>query len=101
MKCRFCNSDRSSKSLDEQAADMMKRVEANDAASMCVLADSYHHGSNGLQRDEERAKDLYTRAAELGFSMAHNNLGNIYHEWGYLKKAKFHYFSFFESPPSS
>jgi TPR repeat protein len=45
--------------------------------------------------------DLYTRAADLGYKDAHHNLAGVYHEGGDLMKAKFHYFSFFESPPSS
>jgi TPR repeat protein len=35
--------------------------------------------------------ELYTRAADLGFSSAHSYLGDVYHEGGELKKAKFHY----------
>jgi TPR repeat protein len=68
----------------------MKRVEAHDAFSICMLADSYRHGLNGLQQDEGRAMELYVRAAELGCSKAHYQLGDIYHEGGNLKKAKFH-----------
>ena len=33
-KCPFCNSDRDSKSDEEQREDIMKRVVANDAASI-------------------------------------------------------------------
>ena len=35
--------------------------------------------------------ELFTRAAELGFSKAHSRLGNIYRDGGNLKQAKFHY----------
>jgi TPR repeat protein len=35
--------------------------------------------------------ELYARTAELGCSKAHYNLGNIYHEGGDKKKAKFHF----------
>jgi TPR repeat protein len=68
----------------------MKRVEANDAASICTLAGYYLHGIRGVEQDHTKAKELYTKAAELGSSEAHNNLGGIYHEGGNLKKAKFH-----------
>ena len=74
---------------EEIVEEVMKRVEANDANSICVLANSYHHGVNGLQRDEERAIELYARAADLGHSGSHYQLGVIYHEGG--EKAKFHY----------
>jgi len=90
-KCPFCNSDHSNKTDEEWFEDIMKRVKANDAASISLLAGSYYQGLHGLQRDEERAMELLTKSAELGFSKAHNQLGGIYHEGGYLKKAKFHF----------
>ena len=69
----------------------MRRVDANDAASICVMAGSYYQGLHGLQQDEGRAIKLYAKAAELGCSKAHYNLGMLYHERGDLKKAKFHF----------
>ena len=69
----------------------MKRVEANDAASICMLADSYQHGLNGVEQDHVKAMEFYTRAAELGCSQAHNNLAGVYYQMGGLKKAKFHF----------
>jgi hypothetical protein len=89
-KCPFCNADRN-KTDEEDVEDMMKRVEANDAASMRLLAGFYQHGLNGLQQDHAKEKELYTRAADLGNSEAHYNLGGIYYEGGNMKKAKFHY----------
>jgi TPR repeat protein len=90
-KCPFCNSDRSGKTDEEEVADMMRRVEANDPASIYVLASFYYHGLNGLQQDEGRAMELWTIAVALGSSDAHNHLGNIYDLGGDLKKAKFHF----------
>jgi TPR repeat protein len=69
----------------------MMRVAANDAFSICVLANSYYQGLNGIQQDLTKAMELFTRAAELGFSKAHSRLGNIYRDGGNLKQAKFHY----------
>jgi TPR repeat protein len=69
---------------------MMKRVEANDPGAIYMLAVHYQEGRKVLQQDQAMAKELYTRAANLGCSKAHNNLGNIY-EGGNMKKAKFHY----------
>jgi TPR repeat protein len=54
------------------------------------MANYYEYGSLGFQQDYAKAKELYTRAAELGYSKAHYHLGNIYNERGDLKKAKFH-----------
>jgi TPR repeat protein len=70
---------------------MMKRVGANDPISIGVLASHYHHGRAGFQQDHTKAIELYTMAAELGFSQAHGSLGNIHYEGGNMKKAKFHY----------
>jgi TPR repeat protein len=90
-KCPFCNSDRADKTDEDDVEEMMKRAEAKDAASICLLADSYRHGLNGLQQDEGRAMELWTNAVALGSSDAHNHLGNIYDKGGDLKKAKFHF----------
>ena len=89
-RCLFCNSDRG-KTEEKKVEQMMKRVAAHDAGAICSLANSYHHGVNGVQQDRTRAMELLTRAAELGCSKAHSNLGTIYHQMGDLKKAKFHY----------
>jgi TPR repeat protein len=90
-KCPFCNSDRASKTIEELVGEVMKRVAANDAGAIWTLAGCYYNGFNGLQQDQTKAMELYARAADLGHSKAHNHLGGIYHEGGYLKKAKFHF----------
>jgi hypothetical protein len=88
--CPFCNSDRN-KTDEEKVEEIMKRVAANDPASIYILGDHYYHGQNSIQQDEQRAIELYSRAAELGCSKAHGNLGDIYHERGDWKKTKFHW----------
>jgi TPR repeat protein len=76
-KCPFCNSDRCI--TDEEMADqIMKRVAANDPTSTYLLANSSDNGTNGFQQDHARAIEVYTRAADLGHSEAHFQLGNIY-----------------------
>jgi TPR repeat protein len=70
---------------------MMRRVDANDPDSICMLATHYHLGRAGFQQDHAKAIELYARAADLGCSDAHSNLGILYHEGGYMKKAKFHF----------
>jgi TPR repeat protein len=65
-------------------------VEANDPASICLLAKYYLHGREGLQQNEERAMELYKQAAGLGSNDAHFQLGYKYNEGGDLKKAKLH-----------
>jgi TPR repeat protein len=90
-KCPFCNSERMGKTDEERIKDLMKRVEANDAASIYLLADSYNNGLNGFHQDQEKAIELYARAAKLGSSKAQYNLGNEYRQGGNMKKAKIHY----------
>jgi TPR repeat protein len=69
---------------------MMRRVEANDPASMCVLGDHYFNGLAGFQRDRMKAIELFTRAGELGLSKGHYLLADLYRREGDLKKAKFY-----------
>jgi TPR repeat protein len=90
-KCPFCNSDRTGKTDEEEVGEIMKRVEANDPASIYMLAGCYQWGKAGFSQDHARAIELYVRAADLGYSTAHNNLGVIYEGAGNLKKAKFHF----------
>ena len=71
--------------------ELMKRVDGNDAGAMHVLAGYYHYGNGAFQQDHAKAIELYTRAAELGSSISHQNLGDLYHDGGNMKKAKFHY----------
>ena len=88
--CPFCNSD-----LDRGStagvSQMMKRVEANDAFAMFVLGNQYLQGDGGLSRDLAKAFELWTKAAELGSSHAHYQLGSSYKDEGDMKKAKFHW----------
>ena len=89
-KCPFCNSDRAGKTDEQRVEEIMKRVEANDTDSINLLAGYYYNGLGGLQQDQAKAMELYVRAADLGHSKAHCDLGNIYPKGGDFKKAKFH-----------
>jgi TPR repeat protein len=70
---------------------MMERIEANDAASMCMLASCYYKGQLGLQQDHAKSMELFAKAADLGFTKAHSRLAYLYDLGGDLKKAKFHF----------
>jgi TPR repeat protein len=89
--CPYCKADTLSGTDEEEVEKLMKRVEKNDAGSICVLASYYLHGIGGLQQDAERAMELWKQAADLGHSQAHSYLGNEYHQQGDMKKARFHY----------
>jgi TPR repeat protein len=80
-----------SETVEEEIKQTMKRVEANDARAMCQLGNSYHMGRVGLQQDHAKALELWKKAAGLGSSQAHFQLGVCHSEGGDLKKAKFHY----------
>ena len=69
-KCPFRNSDQGNKTVIEDVEDTMKRVEPNDAVSICVLAHDYRDGVEGLQQDGTKAIELYARSADLGHSRA-------------------------------
>jgi TPR repeat protein len=89
-KCPFCNTERMSVRSDEGVKSILKRVEANDAGAIFLLAHHYYRGGL-LQQDRAKAMELYSRSANLGYSAAHNNLAGVYEEGGDLKKEKFHY----------
>jgi TPR repeat protein len=89
-KCPFCNADGSGKTDEEIVGEIMKRVEVNDAYSVYTLGSYYSHGKFGLQQDQEKAKELYAKAAELGSFQAHYHLGTQYDAEGNSKKKKFH-----------
>jgi TPR repeat protein len=89
--CPFCNSDLGSKTDEDKIEEHMKRIEANDSGAMYLMAGYYYHGLRGVQQDQDRAMQLYARAADLGLSKAHLNMGNKHFEGGDIKKAKFHF----------
>ena len=90
-KCPFCNSERIGRTEEENVEDVMRRVDANDADAIYLLAGFHHHGKASFQQDRMKAMELYSRAAELGCSKAHINPGMHYYEGGNMKKAKFHF----------
>ena len=89
-KCPFCNSE-GNKTEEELVAKIMKRVAANDAASIFLLGNYYNQGLGGVQQDHIKAIEIFTKSAELGCSKAHKNLAIVHHEGGNMKKAKFHF----------
>jgi TPR repeat protein len=89
--CVFCKANRMGKTDEENAEEIMRRVEVNDASAIFMLANYYEQGSGSLRQDSARAVELYARAAELDNRKAHYSLANIYYKGGDLKKAKLHY----------
>jgi TPR repeat protein len=81
------HSDQASKADEDAVEELMKLVEVNDPASIFMLANYYEHGGIGLQQDHTKAIELFTPAADLGYSKAHFHLANFYQKGGDLKKA--------------
>ena len=90
-KCPFCKAEIIDDTENERVERIMKRVEANDAGAMCLLANYYLDGRGGFQQDHARAMELYARAAVLGLNKAHYYLATNHNDGGNLKKAKIHY----------
>jgi hypothetical protein len=42
-------------------------------------------------RIEKKAKELYARVADLGYSKAHNLLADVNNQWGDMNKTKLHF----------
>ena len=60
-KCLFSKFDSGNKTDEENLEGIMKRVEANDKASINVLAHHYEKGGLGLQQNRTKAKEFYAR----------------------------------------
>ncbi|KAL3781859.1 hypothetical protein ACHAWO_009225 [Cyclotella atomus] len=73
----------------------MKRVENEDVVAIHKLAYFYSLGQHGLQRDMEKALDLYRKAGKLGYCYSHSAIADLYLEVNGVpqdrKKALFYY----------
>jgi TPR repeat protein len=79
-KCAFCNAKLDTDE-DSRRELLMNRVEANDANAITHLGCAYADGSFfDLRQDYKKSFELWTRAAELGSSKAHNELFLAYSE---------------------
>ena len=67
----------------------MKRVEANDPDSICMLAGFYLQGTRGFQQDYMKAMELYARAADLGCSKGLSYLAIFIRMGGILRMPSF------------
>jgi TPR repeat protein len=67
-------------------AELMKRVESNDASAMFALGTYHSQGLNGLQQDQAKATQLWTQAVRRGSSKAHFQVGFLFDQGGDMKK---------------
>ena len=76
-ECAFCRVV-APKSEEEMVKRIMKRVEINDPMAIYNLGTYYDQGILGYPQDYSKALELWHRAAELDFALAHNNIGYAY-----------------------
>mmetsp|Transcript_1613 Transcript_1613/g.3461 ORF Transcript_1613/g.3461 Transcript_1613/m.3461 type:complete len:305 (+) Transcript_1613:99-1013(+) len=77
IRCPFCRVV-IPKSLEDAIDRLEKRIEANDVTALNAMGKMYDDGGHTLQRDSNKAQRLWLRAAELGSSVAHANLADMY-----------------------
>ena len=76
---------------EEAFGRIQKRVAARDPEAIFHLGDLHFEGRYGLEKNDLRAIELWTEAAELGSTKAHNKLGIAYNSGSFgvpLDKAK-------------
>ena len=72
--CRTTNPENNASAI----AMVHKRIDAGDAEAMTYLGAIYYGGFYGLEKDINKAIELWSQAAELGSSEAHVRLGGSY-----------------------
>lgn len=64
----------------QRVVALARAADAENAQAQFFLAHSLQTGALGLTRDPERARSLYTRAAEYGYAEAQSELGRMFEE---------------------
>ena len=75
FSCPFCRTSMEGEDEEENHRRKMKRIEANDPATMIHVGTTKHY-RNG---DYKGAFELWTKAADLGDAEAHYKLSGLYH----------------------
>ena len=75
--CAFCRTPPTI-SDEERLKQLKKLMDKGNAYGFYQLAGYYGRGICGLPRDFQKTIDLWLKAAELGFTLAYFNLGNVY-----------------------
>ncbi|EJK77025.1 hypothetical protein THAOC_01171, partial [Thalassiosira oceanica] len=76
--CAFCRTPCPDSDADHLAM-IQARVKKKDPEAANYLGQKYFFGSLGLQKDMQKAVELYTKAAELGSIDALFSLGDAYY----------------------
>ena len=75
--CAFCRTP-SHSSDEDYLKRLHKRIDADDAMAIYILAHHYRHARHGLPQDSAKALELFVRAGELGHAGAYCNIGYAY-----------------------
>ena len=86
--CPFCRTPHPDNDADALIARVQERVKKKDPDAIDNLGEDYFHGRLGLQKDVQKAVELWTEAAELGSIKALYNLGNAYYYEGGIQYDK-------------
>ena len=70
------NNDFSSDSTDSEFHDLLAKAEQGDATAQYWLGWCYEYGQ-GVAKDEKKAVEWYTKAAERGFAAAQDRLKEL------------------------
>jgi len=63
-----------------------KRIKLNDAEAFFMLGSKYNQGKWGLQKNTNKAIELWNKAADLGSVCAHFSIGVAYNIGGEIEK---------------
>ena len=81
--CAFCRTTQA-KDGKETLARLRKRIEHEDPQALYAYAMAYGYGHYGLPVNQAKCIDLLRQSADLGFPVAHYQLGN-FHETGEMR----------------
>ena len=76
-KCPFCRTP-TAVSNKEIIKRVKKRMEIGNAEAIDNMGSYYCHGVHGLQKNLNKALELWRRAAELGYTESYHNIGVAY-----------------------
>lgn len=84
--CAFCRAPKAS--CDAEIVSRARaRCDAGDAAAAHFVGQTCRYGRMGQKRNPQRAAKLYARAAGLGSTEAHFEIGNMYRSGEGVKKS--------------
>jgi len=89
--CPYCRTPvlDNTQPLAEMIKRIKKRMDVNDAEAFRLLGNIYSKGWYGMEKDMNKAANLWTQGAALGSCKSHFNLAKMYYTRD-MDKAKYH-----------